>query len=86
MYTSVEFEDGKPKPGGWKTGKQAQRVHDVREDDGGIYVRLSGGSPYRASDAFAKSMRAPRLHLHYEPVAAVEMAESIAEPIEQKET
>ncbi len=37
-YRKVEVQGGKPVVGGWVRGKVVQRVHWVREDEGGVYV------------------------------------------------
>lgn len=41
LYESMEFQNGKLQPSGWKASEKRQRVHEIEERLGGIYVRLS---------------------------------------------
>lgn len=74
VYKAVELVGGKPTIMGWKTGKEVQRAHDVKEKEGNIYVRLqeiTSSGETSASDQDASSElcgQAFELHIE-EPIA-----------------
>lgn len=57
QYNGVDISGGKPVINGWIHGDKVQRVHDVKEDNNGIYVALNLDNKYVPSDEDACSSR-----------------------------
>lgn len=54
LYRATEKDpDGRLVPAGWKSVGKRQRVHEVQEWDGGVFVRLALGGESHESDSYA---------------------------------
>ena len=51
LYRGTEMVDGKPKPIGWVSAGVKQRVHEVAEESGRVYVTLNAEG-FVASDKY----------------------------------
>eukprot|EP01035_Chromulina_nebulosa_P019877 gene19877-25829_t len=64
-YQAIDMINGKPVLKGWIKGKIVQRVHEVKQDADGIYVKINKNEEVYGSDKDSHDERCVRSYKMY---------------------